>query len=186
MGTSRYRLRAWAPSQVRADIEDRGSHETALMRYSVSGSAGRALSANSCHHVRRWAVRLVPLDSQVLPPLGFGDQAYRCWETVAPYVPPRHVYSRRGRIKAGEGPGEQLRLELVRQGYETTGLTIQVDERDFEWTRVHRPRRNRHEATNTDRRGYQVSLTFDTPVSGPISLGHSSHFGLGLFVPLAD
>ena len=133
-----------------------------------------------------WAVRLVPLDSQVLPPLGFGDQAYRCWETVAPYVPPRHVYSRRGRIKAGEGAGEQLRLELVRQGYETTGLAIQVDERDFEWTRVHRPRRNRHEATNTDRRGYQVSLTFDTPVSGPISLGHSSHFGLGLFVALAD
>ena len=33
MGTSRYRLRAWAPSQVRADIEDRGSHETALMLF---------------------------------------------------------------------------------------------------------------------------------------------------------
>ncbi len=29
-------------------------------------------------------------------------------------------------------------------------------------------------------------LVFPTPVAGPISLGHSSHFGLGLFVPDQD
>ena len=129
-----------------------------------------------------WTVRLVPLDSQVPPPMGFGEQPCRRWETVTPYVPPRHVYNRRGRVKAGESPEEQLRLELTRQGYDTAGLMIGIDGQTTEWIRIHRPRRNRDDPTNTERRGYHASLTFDTPVRGPISLGHSSHFGLGLFV----
>lgn len=129
-----------------------------------------------------WTIRLVPLDKQVSPPTGFGEQTYTCWETVTPYVPPRYAYNRKGRVKAGESPEEQLRLELTRQGYDTTGLVITVDDQASEWTRVHRPRRNRDDPTNTERRGYHVRLTFDTSVRGPISLGHSSHFGLGLFV----
>ena len=129
-----------------------------------------------------WTVRLVPLDSQVPPPAGFGERTYRRWKTVTPYVPPRHAYDRKGRIKAGESPEEQLRFDLARQGYDTDGLTIEMDDRAVEWTRVHRPQRHRDDATNTERRGYQASLTFDMPVRGPISLGHSSHFGLGLFV----
>ena len=133
-----------------------------------------------------WTVRLVPLDAQVSPPAGFGDQIYSRWETVTPYVPPRHMYDRKGRVKPGESPEEQLRLELARQGYDTTGLMIKVDDQTAEWIRVHRPRRGRDEPTNTERRGYCVSLTFDTPVRGPISLGHSSHFGLGLFVAVND
>ena len=133
-----------------------------------------------------WTVRLVPLDAQVSPPAGFGDQIYSRWETVTPYVPPRHMYDRKGRVKPGESPEEQLRLELARQGYDTTGLMIKVDDQTAEWIRVHRPRRSRDEPTNTERRGYCVSLTFDTPVRGPISLGHSSHFGLGLFVAVND
>ena len=130
-----------------------------------------------------WTVRLVPLDSQVPKPDGFGEQPYRHWETVT-YVPPRHVYNRQGRVKAGESPEEQLRLELDRQGYDTTGLMIRVDDQAAEWIRVHRPRRNRVDPTNTERRGYRAFLTFDTPVRGPISLGYSSHFGLGLFLPV--
>ena len=128
-----------------------------------------------------WVVRLVPLDSQVPPPAGFGERAYRRWETGTPYVPPRHVYKRGNRAKPGESVEEQLRLELERQGYDTKGLTIEVDDRTIEWTRVHKSRRGRDEPTNTERRGYRASLMFDTSVRGPISLGHSSHFGLGLF-----
>ena len=133
-----------------------------------------------------WVVRLVPLDSQVPPPAGFGDQAHRCWETISPYVPPRYVHDRKGRIKPGESPEAQLRLELARQGYDTTDVTIRVDAQSAEWTQVHRPRRRRDGPTNTERRGYHASLTFDTPVHGPIALGHSSHFGLGLFVAVNE
>ena len=133
-----------------------------------------------------WSVRLVPLDSQVPSPVGFGDQACTRWKTATPYVPPRHTYNRKGRIKAGESPEEQIRRELGWQRYRTTGLTISVDYQSVEWTRVHRPRRRRRDPTNTERRGYHVLLTFDKPLRGPISLGHSSHFGLGLFIGLDD
>ena len=133
-----------------------------------------------------WAVRLVPLDSQVLPPAGFGEGTWRRWQTVTPYVPPRHAYDRKGRPRAGESPEKQLHLELTRQGYNTSGLTIEMDDRAVKWTHVHRPRRLPDDATNAERRGYRVSLTFDMPVCGPISLGHSSHFGLGLFVPVTS
>ena len=133
-----------------------------------------------------WVVRLVPLDSQVPPPLGFGDDAFSHWETVTPYVPPRHVFSRRGRVRPGESPKEQLCLELARQGYGTTGLNVSIKELDVAWTRVHRPRGKQDTATNTERRGYHVQLTFNAPVRGPISLGHSSHYGLGLFVAVDD
>ena len=133
-----------------------------------------------------WAIRLIPLGSMVPVPSGFGEQTYRRWESVTPYVPARYVFNRRGRIKTGESLEEQLCFELSQQGFETRGLTVRVDYESFTWTRVHRPRRSREDPTNTERRGYCVSLTFHTPVRGPISLGHSSHFGLGLFVGVDD
>ena len=130
-----------------------------------------------------WTVRLVPLDSQVPLPHGFDTQTYERWETATPYVPPRHVYDRRGRVKPGETPEEQLQLEMHRMGFDTSKLGIEVDHEVSEWIRVHRPRRSQDDPTNTEKRGYHVSLTFDTPVRGPIAAGRSSHFGLGLFVP---
>ena len=133
-----------------------------------------------------WTIRLIPLDARVPPPPGFSHQVHGHWKTVTPYVPPRYVYDRKGRIKPGESPKAQLRLELARQGYDTTDVTIRVDDQSAEWTRVHRPRRSRDDPTNTERRGYHASLTFGVPVRGPISLGHSSHFGLGLFAALND
>ena len=133
-----------------------------------------------------WAVRLVALDPETLPPRGFDSQAYRRWETVTPYVPLRHVFDRQGRVKPGESPEEQLQKELIRQGIDTSGLTIKIDGREPKWTQVHKPRRKRNEPTNTEKRGYHASLIFETSVRGPIALGHSSHFGLGLFIPVAE
>ncbi len=133
-----------------------------------------------------WTVRLVPLDSQVPPPRGFDTQTYVRWETAMPYVPSRHVYDRRGRVKPGETPEEQLRLELKRMGFDTGQLMIEVDHHVSEWIQVHKPRRSNNGPTNSEKRGYHVSLTFDTPVRGPIAVGHSSHFGLGLCVPVID
>jgi hypothetical protein len=34
-----------------------------------------------------------------------------------------------------------------------------------------------------DRRGHAIRVTFPSPVGGPIRLGHSSSFGLGLLRP---
>jgi CRISPR-associated protein Csb2 len=49
------------------------------------------------------------------------------------------------------------------------------------WMKVHVPRDQRRGQTNEDKRAHRLRLTFSEPVSGPIFLGHSSHYGLGLF-----
>ena len=36
------------------------------------------------------------------------------------------------------------------------------------------------------RRSETFRLIFPEPIQGPVCLGHSSHFGLGLFLPVKD
>lgn len=56
-----------------------------------------------------------------------------------------------------------------------------------QWVSVHVPRREASKrAFIGDRRGQMVRLRFTTPVVGPIRLGHSSSFGLGLFRPVEE
>lgn len=133
-----------------------------------------------------WSVRLVPLDSLVPYPYGFNDQGYRQWKTMTPYVPPRHVHDRRGYPKTGEEPETQVKQELERRGIDTSKLVIKVSDQHSKWVRAHQPRRVTRGTTNSSKRGYEVLLAFDAPVMGPIALGHSCHFGLGLFVPEVD
>jgi CRISPR-associated protein Csb2 len=55
------------------------------------------------------------------------------------------------------------------------------------WVSVHVPRREADKrAFIGDRRGQAIRLRFAAPVTGPIRLGHSSSFGLGLFRPVAQ
>lgn len=52
------------------------------------------------------------------------------------------------------------------------------------WVAVHVPRsKTAKRPFLGDRRDYLVRLTFPEPVRGPLRLGHSSSFGLGLFRP---
>ena len=54
-----------------------------------------------------------------------------------------------------------------------------------QWVSVHVPRREANQRGFIgDRRGLIVRLRFAAPVTGPIRLGHSSSFGLGLFRPV--
>jgi CRISPR-associated protein Csb2 len=129
-----------------------------------------------------WAVRLVPLDRAAPPPPGFADKPQRSWQTVTPYVPPRHVLDRRGRAKSGESVAEQIRSELTIRGLPGDKVSITVVP-SSPWVRVHQTQRDRGSATNSEKCGYHMRLDFPEPVSGPIALGHSAHFGLGLFVP---
>ncbi|HEX5475689.1 MAG TPA: type I-U CRISPR-associated protein Csb2 [Vicinamibacterales bacterium] len=131
-----------------------------------------------------WTVRLVPLDRDVPAPPGFSGQAAILWESVTPYVPPRH-HLRRGKERERESVPEQIRSELQRRG-----LTEQVEVELLgtpAWVSVHVPRREwDKQAFIGDRRGQTVQLRFATPVIGPIRLGHSSSFGLGLFRPVQE
>jgi CRISPR-associated protein Csb2 len=130
----------------------------------------------------QWKVRLVPLDRAVAPPPGFGGESARVWESVTPYVPPRH-HLRRGKERERESIAEQIRREVQGRGI------AQAVEVGFvgppAWVSVHVPRREaKKRAFIGDRRGLMVRLRFPSPVTGPIRLGHSSSFGLGLFRPI--
>ena len=131
-----------------------------------------------------WKVRLVPLDRGVPPPPGFGSRSSKVWESVTPYVPPRH-YLRGGREREGESMAEQIRREV--RGREIA-QDVEVELVGTpQWVSVHVPRREANRrAFIGDRRGQMVRLRFTTPVVGPIRLGHSSSFGLGLFRPVEE
>ncbi|WP_437723780.1 type I-G CRISPR-associated protein Csb2 [Sorangium sp. So ce861] len=127
-----------------------------------------------------WTVRMVPLDSAVPPPSGFDGILSRTWSSVTPFVPARYSFDRRGRDKKGEMPQDQIVEELARRGWPPAEVAA-ID--DAGWVRVHAPKRRVGGATNNARRSFHVRLTFAKPVVGPLLLGHSSFFGLGLFKP---
>lgn len=131
-----------------------------------------------------WKVRLVPLDRAAPPPPGFGSRSSRVWESVTPYVPPRH-HLRGGRERDGESMVDQIRRELEGRGI---GHHVDIDlVGSPNWVSVHVPRRDaKNRSFVGDRRGQMIRLRFNTPVAGPIRLGHSSSFGLGLFRPVPD
>ena len=73
----------------------------------------------------------------------------------------------------------------MQSGFSTQLVEIEV--RGSRWVKAHQPTGlTRGDQTNRSRRGYDVALTFSEPVTGPLAVGHSSHFGLGLFGPKAS
>lgn len=131
-----------------------------------------------------WKVRLVPLDRAVPPPPGFGSQLSKVWESVTPYVPPRH-HLRGGKERDGESTTEQLRREIQARGI-AQDVEVEIVGPP-QWVSVHVPRREANKRGFIgDRRGQMVRLHLTAPVVGPIRLGHSSSFGLGLFRPVEE
>jgi len=132
-----------------------------------------------------WKLRLVPLPEKTpLPPSKniFGEA--REWETIIPYVPPLHVFRSNGKIRTGMEVETQIRSHLDKFELPNAEISILTPENNsVEWVKVHRPNHRRGNQTNDDKRGYQIRLVFSEPVKGPLFLGHSSHYGLGLFAP---
>jgi CRISPR-associated protein Csb2 len=131
-----------------------------------------------------WKVRLIPLERDVPAPPGFDGQASVVWESVTPYVPPRH-HLRGGKEREGESMAMQISRELKGRGLPEPVEAGSI--RPPVWVSVHVPRRDANRrAFIGDRRGQMVRLRFAGPVTGPIRLGHSSSFGLGLFRPVRE
>src|SRR6266568_925298 len=131
-----------------------------------------------------WTLNLVPLDNLVPPPPGLDGTTSREWKSLVPYVPPRHVYGRTGKEKADCSVRQQLADELANRGFHVNGLIASAEE--CGWVKIHRTKSGRDARTNNDKLGYTVKLAFSEPIKGPITLGASCHFGLGLFVPVAQ
>lgn len=142
-------------------------------------AAGRPLPLN--YKDDPWTLNLVPLDKLVPAPPGLHGSTHRKWKSLAPYVPPLHVYGRSGKEKSGCAVAEQVTRELESRGFPVDKLVADITE--FGWVKIHRVKAEQGGRTNNEKLGYMVKLTFGQAVQGPISLGASCHFGLGLFVP---
>jgi CRISPR-associated protein Csb2 len=155
--------------------------QTAVLR-----AAARELSwAAAGSDANDWKIRLVPLDEVVPPPPGFDGALAKTWESLTPYVPPRH-YLRGAKPRPSESIAVQIRRELALRGTPGGQQTNITEISDATWVAVHLPRRAAVARTFIgDRRGYWLRLEFLESVPGPIRLGHSSSFGLGLFRPVS-
>lgn len=98
------------------------------------------------------------------------------WESVTPFVCPRFAKPRGKNTVEG-----QVLAELSARGHAAPSkLELWSDERvqRSHFYRFDRIRERRRPPFATP---FGVTLTFDAPLRGPLSLGYGSHFGLGLF-----
>lgn len=97
------------------------------------------------------------------------------WESVTPFLPPRHLKPRG--VNALEG---QVEAELASRGLRAREIVI-LDREE------HLRRRFRHFVIRDGVTrppsdvGLALRIVFDRPVQGPICLGFGSHYGLGRF-----
>ena len=138
-----------------------------------------------------WMVRLVPLPfATQMPPALDPRTTAAVWQSRTPFVPPsnRYRFRKHGRLRPGESASVLLAKLLVRNGYPQPHVEQLTDQRDCDWVHVHESRQQRlqrkEERTTTTLPGYYFRIRFPQPVNGPISVGHSCHFGMGLFEPI--
>lgn len=144
-------------------------------------AAGRPLGwAAQGAQADAWRVRLVPLPLECVPPPGLDGVSAREWRSVTPFVPPRHHLRPSGRARPEEALDVQVAAELKNRGVE---VAFEAEADAPEWVAIHHTRGEVRRATWGHRRGYRLRLRFQVPVAGPIIIGHSATFGLGLFRP---
>ncbi|GAA0986609.1 hypothetical protein GCM10009555_064380 [Acrocarpospora macrocephala] len=116
-------------------------------------------------------------DETLLPPEW--NSPARRWRTITPFVPSRHH-------KPRQTLAEYLHDEVVRElSYRGNDVPEVRAEEQFDPRFVgfiRRRWRDRRPAATLP--SYALELQFAQPVQGPITLGHLSHFGLGLFHPV--
>lgn len=140
--------------------------------------------------VPEWTVRLVPLPAETPLPSGLMGAA-RVWESATPFVPPaeRHRFRKNGRERAGESLERLLHKMIQDEGKPIPDkVTILNGYEDAEWVTLHQTRNRRMQKADTRtpwvRPGFRARLEFPQPISAPLILGDSCHFGLGLFLPV--
>jgi CRISPR-associated protein Csb2 len=99
------------------------------------------------------------------------------WVSCTPFVPPRHLKKARHTLL------EQVKSELASRSLPqpveiaVLGREEIVTSRLLRFVRVRREGKPQPPAPQA----FGLRLTFAQPISGPISLGYASHYGLGLF-----
>jgi CRISPR-associated protein Csb2 len=100
----------------------------------------------------------------------------KVWQSLTPIVLPRHLK------KSGRNTIEgQITEELISRGFSQPESIEILHKQTIDFRHFVKTRRNGKRPPVDF--GYAVRINFANPVAGPVSLGHCSHFGLGLFRP---
>jgi CRISPR-associated protein Csb2 len=120
------------------------------------------------------------------------------WRSLTPFISTRHAKTfRDGRPKMDdngwqEGSPPHDLLRLLKMHPHGAGARIrQLDERErpfvFGRSNLRSLEFQTHRHGGEGRRGNGLGsafeIAFSSPITGPLSLGYGTHFGLGLFVP---
>lgn len=124
------------------------------------------------------------LDELMTIPGGWGDALRRYvgsgseWVSATPFVPPRHLKKRGANTLEG-----QVQAELASRGMPAARRIEVLDPHDSDLARRlrHVVRVRRFGPLPPIDCGFALKLDFAEPISGPLSLGYGSHYGLGLF-----
>ncbi|MDE0190440.1 MAG: type I-U CRISPR-associated protein Csb2 [Gammaproteobacteria bacterium] len=118
------------------------------------------------------------------------------WESLTPFVPPRHIKNRGRNTLAGQVRAELLSRRLpeptdvqclaprsgVQDGTLATPMEQATGQSTPEWHRLRHFVRSRQRGPQPPADvGFAIRVAFAEPVCGPIAIGYGSHFGLGLF-----
>ncbi len=124
----------------------------------------------------------------------FGDPATsKVWVSATPFVGPAHI----GRVGRQRYLRKALRSEVRRwlekqPGQPSVPFEVEALEKaNPAWKQHPRPFEFRRGRERKGDDGYQRAfgiyrVTFAVPMPGPLCVGYSSHFGLGLFLPEPD
>ena len=114
------------------------------------------------------------------------------WISATPLILSRHIKYRgkKNNKRMIDGPEEQIRNEIKkRYGKEYELKNIIIDDSQSSVNNTVKPLDffiwRKHGSMGSSKT-YKIQLEFQEKVSGPITLGYASHFGLGMFVPVGD
>lgn len=100
----------------------------------------------------------------------------RVWESSTPFIAPLFMKKNRTKYK----PKDQVRRSCLERGLPEPISITQLKEKHSKFLRFVRRRRDKAKAPPSSW-PYAWRLEFAQPVSGLLTLGYASHFGLGLF-----
>ena len=117
-----------------------------------------------------------PLSQRVTGLLGQRDGSCS-WISVTPFVPPRFLKCRGANTLLG-----QINAELASRNLPSVEAIEELPRNSETLSLRHFVRRRQRGGTPPPVDvGYSLRLRFAEPITGPVTLGYGSHFGLGLF-----
>ncbi len=134
-----------------------------------------------------WTVQVVPLPLSTALPKHFEARA-RVWESVTPFVRPhnRHAQRSNGKSRPEEEP-ENICGRLIEKVWGVRPIRVERIRDDAPWVKLHETAEMRRERrAGGDRQlhvgpGYYLRVYFAEEFQGPLIVGDSAHYGLGVF-----